>query len=61
MVRKMNIYTDGQHRIISIDEEPESFVYIYKLPESPFPSSWTINKILSYHYVIINREEKIYP
>jgi hypothetical protein len=61
MVRKMNIYTDGQHRIISIDEEPESFVYIYKLPKSPFPKHLTKEKILCYHYVIVNGEEKIYP
>jgi hypothetical protein len=60
MVRKMKIYTDGQHRIISIDEEPESFVYIYKIPKSPFPKHWTSEKILSYHYVIVNQEEKIY-
>jgi hypothetical protein len=61
MVRKMTIYTDGTFKIIAIDEEPESFVYVYKLPKSPFPTSWSMEKILTYHYYIDNGEEKIYP
>jgi hypothetical protein len=32
-----------------------------KWKELLFPKHWTSEKILSYHYVIINGEEKIYP
>ena len=61
MVRKMKIYTDGTFKIVAIDVEPLTFTYVYKLEESPFPESWTMEKILSYHYVEHNGEVKIYP
>ena len=61
MVRKMKIYTDGTFKIVAIDVEPLTFTYVYELEESPFPESWTIEKILSYHYVESNGETKIYP
>ena len=61
MVRKMKIYTDGTFKIVAIDVEPLTFTYVYELEESPFPESWTIEKILSYHYVEHNGEVKIYP
>ena len=61
MVRKMKIYTDGTFKIVAIDVEPLTFTYVYELEESPFPESWTMEKILSYHYVEHNGEVKIYP
>ena len=61
MVRKMKIYTDGTFKIVAIDVEPSTFIYVYELEESPFPESWTMEKILSYHYVEHNGEVKIYP
>lgn len=61
MVRKMKIYTDGTFKIVAIDVEPLIFAYVYELKESPFPQSWTMDKILSYHYVEHNGEVKIYP
>ena len=61
MVRKMKIYTDGTFKIVAIDVEPLTFIYVYELEESPFPQSWTMEKILTYHYVEHNGEVKIYP
>ena len=61
MVRKMKIYTDGTFKIVAIDVEPLTFTYVYEVEESPFPESWTMEKILSYHYVEHNGEVKIYP
>jgi hypothetical protein len=61
MVRKMKIYTDGQYKIIAIDVEPLIFSYVYELEQSPFPQSWTMEKILTYHYLELNGEVKIYP
>lgn len=57
----MKIYTDGTFKIVAIDVEPSTFVYVYELEESPFPEQWTMEKILSYHYVEHNGETKIYP
>jgi hypothetical protein len=57
----MKIYTDGTYKIVAIDVEPLTFTYVYELEESPFPQSWTMEKILSYHYVEHNGEVKIYP
>jgi hypothetical protein len=61
MVRKMKIYTDGQHKIVAIDVETQAFVYFYELEESPFPKEWSMEKILTYHYLELNGEVKIYP
>jgi hypothetical protein len=61
MVRKMKIYTDGTFKIVAIDVEPQHYVYVYELEETPFPESWTMEKILSYHYAEVNGEVKIYP
>ena len=61
MVRKMKIYTDGTFKIVAIDVEPLTFTYVYELEESPFPQSWTMEKIFTYHYVEHNGEVKIYP
>ena len=61
MVRKMKIYTNATFKIIAIDVEPQAFVYVYELEESPFPQSWTMEKILTYHYLELNGEVKIYP
>jgi hypothetical protein len=60
MVRKMKIYTNGVFKIISIDEEPQSYVYVYEFIKSPFPKDWTIEKILTYHYFKDETTEKIY-
>jgi hypothetical protein len=60
MVRKMKIYTDGQYKIIAIDVEPLIFSYVYELKESPFPKQWSMEKILTYHYLKLNGEVKIY-
>lgn len=57
----MKIYTDINFKIIAIDEEPTSFEFVYELEKSPFPPSWTTEKILTYCYQVINGEEKIYP
>ena len=57
----MKIYTDGTFKIVAIDVEPLTFTYLYELEESPFPQSWTMEKILTYHYVEHNGEVKIYP
>jgi hypothetical protein len=57
----MKIYTDGTYKIVAIDVEPLTFTYVYELEESPFPQSWTMVKILTYHYVEHNGEVKIYP
>jgi hypothetical protein len=56
----MKIYTDGQYKIIAIDVEPLIFSYVYELEESPFPKQWTMEKILTYHYLELNGEVKIY-
>jgi hypothetical protein len=61
MVRKMKIYTDGQHKILAIDNEPQAFIYFYELKQSPFPKQWSMEKILTYHYLELNGEVKIYP
>jgi hypothetical protein len=61
MVRIMKIYTDGQYKIIAIDVEPLIFSYVYELKESPFPKQWSMEKILTYHYLELNGEVKIYP
>jgi hypothetical protein len=61
MVRKMKIYTDGQHKIVAIDVETQAFVYFYELEESPFPKEWSMEKILTYHYLELDGEVKIYP
>ena len=61
MVRIMKIYTDAQYKIIAIDIEPLIFSYVYELEESPFPTSWSMEKILTYHYLELNGEVKIYP
>jgi hypothetical protein len=60
MVRKMKIYTNGQHKVVAIDVEPQTFVYVYELEQSPFPKQWTMEKILTYHYLELNGEVKIY-
>jgi hypothetical protein len=57
----MKIYTDAQYKIIAIDIEPLIFSYVYELEESPFPTSWSMEKILTYHYLELNGEVKIYP
>ena len=57
----MKIYTDGQYKIIAINVEPLIFSYVYELEESPFPTSWSMKKILTYHYLELNGEVKIYP
>ncbi len=56
----MKIYTDGQHKVVAIDVEPQAFVYVYELEQSPFPKQWTMEKILTYHYLELNGEVKIY-
>lgn len=56
----MKIYTDINFKIIAIDVEPQSFAFMYELEKSPFPSSWSMEKILTYRYQIFNGEEKIY-
>ena len=60
MVRKMKIYTDGTFKIVAIDEEPQSYVYVYEFVKSPFPEEWTNEKILTYHYFKDENIEKIY-
>ena len=57
----MKIYTNETFKIIAIDVEPLIFSYVYELEESPFPEQWTMEKILTYHYVEHNGEVKIYP
>jgi hypothetical protein len=57
----MKIYTNGQYKIIAIDIEPLIFSYVYELKESPFPTSWSMEKILTYHYLQLDGEVKIYP
>jgi hypothetical protein len=57
----MKIYTDGQHKILAIDNEPQAFIYFYELKQSPFPKQWSMEKILTYHYLELNGEVKIYP
>jgi hypothetical protein len=61
MVRKMKIYTDGTFKIIAIDVKPQHYVYAYELEQSPFPQSWSMEKILNYHYLEVDGEVKIYP
>ena len=61
MVRKMKIYTNGQHKILAIDNEPQAFIYFYEIKKSPFPKQWSMEKILTYHYLELNGEVKIYP
>jgi len=61
MVRKMKIYTDGTYKIIAIDIEPLIFSYVYEVKESPFPTKWSMEKILTYHYLEVDGEVKIYP
>jgi hypothetical protein len=56
----MKIYTDGVYKILAIDEEPQEFVYCYEFEKSPFPKSWSKEKILKYHYFWKNGVEKIY-
>jgi hypothetical protein len=57
----MKIYTDGQYKIFAINNKPQAFVYVYELKESPFPKQWSMEKILTYHYLELNGEVKIYP
>jgi hypothetical protein len=57
----MKIYTNVNHKIISLDIEPLEFQYVYELEESPFPNSWNEEKILTYHFIKENKIEKIYP
>ena len=57
----MKIYTDGQHKIIAIDNPPSAYAFMYELDESPFPQSWSMEKILTYHYLELDGEVKIYP
>jgi hypothetical protein len=57
----MKIYTNVNHKIISLDIEPLEFQYVYELEESPFPNSWNEEKILTYHFIKENNIEKIYP
>jgi hypothetical protein len=61
MVRIMKIYTDGKHKIIAIDNPPSAYAFMYELEESPFPKEWSMEKILTYHYLELNGEVKIYP
>jgi hypothetical protein len=57
----MKIYTNGTYKILSIDKEPKDFIYAYEVKENPFPTSWSIEKILTYHYLEIDDGVKIYP
>jgi hypothetical protein len=57
----MKIYTDGKHKIIAIDNPPSAYAFMYELEQSPFPQSWAMEKILTYHYLELDGEVKIYP
>jgi hypothetical protein len=57
----MKIYTNGTYKILSIDKEPKDFIYAYEVKENPFPTSWSMEKILTYHYLEIDDGVKIYP
>ena len=57
----MKIYTDGKHKIIAIDNPPSVYAFMYELEESPFPKKWSMEKILTYHYLQLDGEVKIYP
>ena len=57
----MKIYTDGKHKIIAIDNPPSAYALMYELEESPFPKEWFMEKILTYHYLELDGEVKIYP
>jgi hypothetical protein len=61
MVRIMKIYINELFKIIAIDVEPLIFSYVYELKESPFPKEWSMEKILTYHYLELDGEVKIYP
>ena len=57
----MKIYINELFKIIAIDVEPLIFSYVYELKESPFPKEWSMEKILTYHYLELDGEVKIYP
>jgi hypothetical protein len=57
----MKIYTNVNHKIISLNIEPNEFEYVYDVEKSPFPNSWNEEKILTYHYIKEDNTEKIYP
>ena len=57
----MKIYTDGTFKIVAIDVEPQDYTYVYEVAESPFPTKWSMEKILKHHYLEVDGEVKIYP